>query len=61
MLMVLDQQTSVIHLSYKHTHFVLCGVYRVNRRDGRTFKRVKKPPCCLTCIALREREPRRVH
>lgn len=56
MLTVLDRQTAIVHLSYKHTHFTTCGVYRINRRDGKVFKRMKTAPNCLACITYAARQ-----
>lgn len=53
MITVLDQDGQTVHLCYKHTHYTLCGVFRIGGRRGKPLKKVKdKPPSCLRCVAL---------
>jgi hypothetical protein len=49
MLAVLDQETRIVHISYKYTHF-RC-MRRLSRKQEGSVTRVKAPPTCLECIA----------
>lgn len=58
MIRLLDHNGTVIHLAYKHTHYTLCGTFRIGGQRGPGMKKVKdltKAPNCLRCVQLHGR------